>query len=66
MTKEDAIKRWGTQTALGIALKVDQSTISGWGTHPPAWRQLQIEALTAGELKAEPDCDKYRVPVAAA
>jgi hypothetical protein len=25
-------------------------------------RQLQIEALTGGKLRAEPDCDKFRVP----
>jgi len=39
--------------------------VGGWGEFPPALRQLQIEALTAGKLRAEADCDKFRVPAAA-
>ncbi len=30
-----------------------------------AARALQSEAITRGALKAEPDCDKYRVPAVA-
>lgn len=62
MTKDDAVKHFGSQTALAAALQMNQSTISTWGSFPPELRQLQIEALTAGLLKAEPSCDKYRVP----
>lgn len=61
MTKDQAVEHFKTQTALAAALGCDQSTVSGWGKYPPALRQLQIEALTKGELRAEADCDKYRV-----
>ena len=40
---------------------MSQGTIAGWGEYPPPLRQLQIEVATGGALKAEPDCDKYRV-----
>jgi len=63
-TKQAIEALGGTQTKLANALGIDQSTVSGWKEFPPALRQLQIEALTAGRLRAEPDCDKYRVPSA--
>lgn len=67
MTKDDAIRALGgTQAALAEKLGIYQGSVSLWGEFPPALRQLQIEALTAGALRAEPDCDKYRVPVVAA
>lgn len=61
MTKDDAIKHFGTQQALAAAIGVTQGTISGWKAVPP-WRQLQIEAVTLGALVAGPECDRYRVP----
>lgn len=55
MKKTDAIQHFGTQVALAAAIGVDQSTISkSWGEYPPPLRQLQLEALTGGALKAEP------------
>jgi hypothetical protein len=63
MRTADAIKHFKTQTALAVALGIDQSSISTWKEFPPPLRQLQIEGLTAGDLKAESDCDKYRIPV---
>jgi hypothetical protein len=64
MTKDEAIKALGgTQALLGAALGMTQGSVAGWGKYPPALRQLQIEALTGGKLRAEPDCDKYRVAV---
>lgn len=54
MKKTDAIQHFGTQVALAAAIGVDQSTISkSWGEYPPPLRQLQLEALTGGLLKAE-------------
>ncbi len=62
MTKDEAIAWAGTQVKLAEALGLaSQGTIAGWGQFPPALRQLQIESLSRGELKAEPDCDKFRV-----
>lgn len=65
MTKDEAIKWAGTQVKLAEALGLSQGTIAGWREHPPELRQLQIEALSGGALKAEADCDKFRVPSAA-
>lgn len=61
MTKDEAIKRFGTQVKLAAALGCSQGTIAGWKAIPP-WRQLQIENLTGGDLRAGPECDRYRVP----
>ena len=62
MTKDEAIKWAGTQVELAKRLGLSsQGTVAGWGAFPPALRQLQIESLTRGELKAEPDCDQFRV-----
>lgn len=63
MTKDDAVAKFGTQMALAKALGMSQGSISLWGEYPPPIRQLQIEALTAGELRAEPDCDQFRFPL---
>lgn len=66
MTKDEAIAALGgTQAALAEALGMTQGSVSLWGEYPPPLRQLQIEALTGGKVRAEPDCDKYRVPTAA-
>ena len=61
MTKDDAIKWAGTQVKLAEALGIkSQGSVAGWGTFPPPLRQLQIEALSGGLLKAEPNCDEFR------
>lgn len=62
MTKLEAIERYGTQEALAKALGMSQGSISLWRDCPPPLRQLQIEALTGGALRAGPECDLYRVP----
>ena len=63
MTKDEAIAAvGGTQSQLAAALGITQGSVALWGTYPPPLRQLQIEVITAGALRAEPDCDKYRVP----
>lgn len=62
MTKDQAIAHFGTQVKLAEALGITQSSVALWGAHPPAIRQLQIEAVTLGELTADPDCDRYRFP----
>jgi hypothetical protein len=62
MTKDEAVKWAGGQVKLAAALGMrSQGSIAGWGDWPPALRQLQIEALTRGKLRAEPNCDQYRV-----
>lgn len=56
MRKEEAIRFYGSQSALARALGIAQASVAGWGEYPPGGRQLQIEKVTKGELKAEPDC----------
>lgn len=57
MTTDEAIA-WGggTQLALAERLGIKQPSVAGWGEFPPALRQIQIERLSGGELKAEPGC----------
>jgi hypothetical protein len=64
MTYAEMIKHFKTQVATAAALGVFQSTVSDWKAKDsiPELRQLQIEALTGGDLKAGPECDKFRVP----
>lgn len=56
MKTSDVLNFYGTQTRVAAELGIDQSSVSGWGDYPPGLRQLQIERLTKGKLKAEPDC----------
>ena len=55
MTKAEAIQHYETQDKLATALGITQASVSEWGAYPPHLRQLQIERLTRGALKAEPD-----------
>jgi DNA-binding transcriptional regulator YdaS (Cro superfamily) len=55
MTTKEAIEYFESQVKLAAALGLHQPTISGWKKYPPAIRQLQLEKITKGKLKAEPD-----------
>lgn len=55
MTTQEAVKFYKTQVGLAAALGCAQSTIAGWGEYPPAIRQLQIERVSKGRLRAERD-----------
>jgi transcriptional repressor of cell division inhibition gene dicB len=44
------------KSAVARALEIDPSSVHDWGDYPPGGRQLQLELLTGGVLKAEPDC----------
>lgn len=63
MRTEDAIT-WagGTQQKLADKLGCSQSVISEWGEYPTAARQLQIEILSLGHLRAEPWAMQMRKP----
>jgi DNA-binding transcriptional regulator YdaS (Cro superfamily) len=58
---EDAIKYFRTRARLAGALGIKPPSISEWKDEPPPLRQLQLERITNGELKAEQHCDTYRV-----
>ena len=61
MKTSDVKQHFGSQYAIAKALGIKQPSVANWGDYPPELRQLQIEAVTGGKLKAEPDCDKFRV-----
>lgn len=56
MRTQDAITHAGSSGALAKLLGVTPGAISQWDEFPPASRQLQLERLTGGQLKAEPGC----------
>ncbi len=61
MTKTEALAFYdGNVSALARALDMDQSTFYSWGDFPPGGRQLQLERITGGKLKAEPGCMSNR------
>lgn len=58
MKTETAILHFGGQTALAAALGITQPSVCEWGEYPPDRRQLQLERLTRGALRAEPECEE--------
>jgi hypothetical protein len=55
MTKHEAIEFYKTQVNLAAALGISQSSVAEWGEYPPAIRQMQLERITRGRLRAERD-----------
>ncbi|WP_445946938.1 Cro/CI family transcriptional regulator [Shewanella sp.] len=54
MTKDEAVKYYGSQTKLAQALKINPASVSQWGEDVPELRAYQIERLTRGALKVNP------------
>jgi biotin operon repressor len=52
MTKTEAIKYFGSGSALAEALGLTRQAVADW-KRMPLGRQYQIEVLTNGELKAD-------------
>ena len=61
MTYDEALK-WGggTQAKLAAKLGIDQSSVSGWGKRVPDARQIQIQKMTRGRLKADAACWDFK------
>jgi DNA-binding transcriptional regulator YdaS (Cro superfamily) len=55
MRTQDAISHFGSQAALAVALGIKQQSVQDWGEIVPKLRQLQLERLTKGKLKADPE-----------
>ncbi|KFE50118.1 Cro/CI family transcriptional regulator [Pseudomonas syringae] len=53
MTKTQAIKHFGSVSALAKAINVTYEAVRQWADVPEL-RQYQIERITQGALKAEP------------
>jgi|SanBayMetagenome_1026888.scaffolds.fasta_scaffold39325_2 hypothetical protein len=62
MLKEDVLRYFGGVAATARALNLAQPSITQWPEPLPVLRQLQVEALTGGALKAGPECAPFRVP----
>lgn len=52
MNKKDAIEHFGSQQALADALGIKQPSVAAW-KNIPAIRQIQLEAITEGALRAD-------------
>lgn len=65
MTKSEAIAHFqGNVSALARAAGVDQSTVYSWKEYPPPGRQLRLQKITRGKLKAEPGCRERLLGIA--
>jgi DNA-binding transcriptional regulator YdaS (Cro superfamily) len=67
MTYDQLISHYGTQSAAASALGINQSSVSEWKERGsiPRLRQLHIEILTKGKLKADPSAKRPDRQVAA-
>jgi DNA-binding transcriptional regulator YdaS (Cro superfamily) len=54
MTKKQAVKHFGSVSALARAIGVTYEAVRQWGDSIPELRQYQIESVTSGQLKASP------------
>ena len=54
MKTAKALKFFGSHKRLADALGIKAPSVHEWGEYPPDGKQLLIERLTAGKLKAEP------------
>ena len=52
MKTSEAIKYFGGKPQLAIALGIKLPSVYDWGDNVPLVRQIQIEQITHGKLKA--------------
>jgi len=58
MTTSEAIDFYGGVQKLADALGVRRQSVWKWGDRPPKGRQYELQAITGGALKADPDEDR--------
>jgi hypothetical protein len=54
MRTADVIAHFGSPSAVARALSIKPPSVYGWGETVPPLRQVQIETITGGKLKADP------------
>jgi DNA-binding transcriptional regulator YdaS (Cro superfamily) len=54
MTLDQAVEYFGTKLRVAAALGVTRQAVSSWREVPPL-RQLQLERMTRGALRADDD-----------
>ena len=53
MTYDQLINHFGTQVAVAAALGIKQPSVSEWKKEIPPLRQMQIQLITGGALRAD-------------
>lgn len=66
MNKAEVIAYFGSVVETARALGIAQPSVTNWSEQLPILRQLEIERLTGGKLRAGPECDRFRVDTAKA
>lgn len=61
MKKADVISFFGGVSATARALGLAQPSVTVWRDPLPVLRQLMIERVTKGKLRAGPECEQFRV-----
>lgn len=54
MDMQSVIQHFGSKSKTARALGLAPASVTLWGDRVPSLRQLQIERLTGGKLKADP------------
>jgi hypothetical protein len=66
MTKTEVLAFFdNSPTAVARFLGISQPSVTNWPEELPILRQLELERLTGGKLRAGPECDRFRVEVKA-
>lgn len=66
MLTVEALAYFDTPADLAKALGIKHPSLHDWGEYPPPLRQIQLERLTNGALKAEPNVFDTKKPEGAA
>ena len=66
MKTSEAIDFFGSKAAVAAALGLKTPSVYEWGEFPPQLRQIQLEMLSNGKLKADAACLPQAKPVPAA
>lgn len=58
MTKQEAVNHFGSASRVAEALNLTRAAVSQWPELVPELRQLQLERITGGKLRAESPATK--------
>ncbi|MGQ7956480.1 Cro/CI family transcriptional regulator [Pseudomonas sp. SP16.1] len=64
MKKSDVLAHFNGVSKVAAALGISPGAVSQWPDEVPVLRQLQIQAITGGQLRASADALKFSQPSA--
>lgn len=64
MFTKNVIAHFGSQAKVASALGIKQQSVADWGEEVPKLRQLQIQVITRGKLRADPQILRKPQPMA--